>query len=254
MSFDLEHFEEDRPCICRAEKSVWAFVADLFVFAILAFVLLAIALHPPVAKGDQEISAKPGRLKKITTTLDGKKILWRGLGDFDVIEDSSGKHATTLFPKPGTYQIFVVTAKADEPLTETITVKVEGDVPVPPEPGPGPKPPSPDNPPPIPGDGLRVLMVYESAKTNEPGNLPLFSKRVRDYLDEKCARVNGEPERRIYDKDIDTSRDSKTWQDAMKRPRTATPWLIISNGKTGFEGPLPPSVEATLDLLKKFGG
>lgn len=93
---------------------------------------------------DQEVSVKPGRLKKITTTLDGCKILWRPIGDFDLIEDSSGKSATTLFPAAGKYSILVITAKGDEPKTETITVTVEGDAPKPP-PGPGPGPdPKPD--------------------------------------------------------------------------------------------------------------
>lgn len=150
MSFDVESWgDEDatvvKPCVCEERAPLWTFVADLAVFGMLAFVLLVICLTPPVAKGDQEIAAKPGRLKKITTTLDGKKILWRMLGDADLVEDSAGKFAICLFPKPGVFQIFVVTAKADEPLTETITVKVEGDVPTPPDPGPNPpKPPTPD--------------------------------------------------------------------------------------------------------------
>lgn len=29
---------------------------------------------------------------------------------------------------------------------------------------------------------------------------------------------------------------------------------VISDGKTGYEGPLPANVEATLELLKKYGG
>lgn len=255
MSWDENATEHDwfEPRVCHQEKPLWGLVSYLLVFALLAFCLWAICLTP-IAKGDQEVSVKPGRLKKIESKLDSKKLVWRALGDCDLIEDSSGKFATTLFPTPGKFQILVVGAKADEPLTELITVTVQGDVPVPPGPGPGPNPPTPDNPAPIPGDGLRVLMIYEASDAGQPGHKAIFSRMVRDYLDAKCAKVGGTPEYRIYDKDIDVSRDAKTWQDAMRRTRTQTPWIIISNGKTGFEGPLPSDVPATLELLKKYGG
>jgi hypothetical protein len=97
-------------------------------------------------------------------------------------------------------------------------------------------------------------MIYEASDAGQPGHKAIFSRMVRDYLDAKCAKVGGTPEYRIYDKDIDVSRDAKTWQDAMRRTRAQMPWIIISNGKTGFEGPLPSDVPSTLELLKKYGG
>jgi hypothetical protein len=125
-----------------------------------------------------------------------------------------------------------------------------------PSPGPGPTP----GPAPIAGDGLRVLVVFESAKltTYPPGQLAaLYSKSVRDYLGAKCAvGPDGKtPERRFYDADVDLSQETKTWQDAMKRPRTALPWVVVSNPAKGggYEGPLPASAEEFLALLKKWG-
>ena len=124
--------------------------------------------------------------------------------------------------------------------------------PLPPVPPPGPAP--------IPGDGLRVLLVYETAAL---GKLPraqaaiLFSKEVREYLQTKCpSGPDGvTKEWRIYDKDIDVSGESTTWQTAMTRPRKSVPWLIVSNPAKGggFEGALPATVEETLTLLKKYG-
>lgn len=118
-----------------------------------------------------------------------------------------------------------------------------------------PKPPAP--PAPIVGDGLHVLIVYESADLQK---LPvsqvsaLKSQTVRDYLDGRCAKEgNGRAAWRVWDKDTNTAEDLKTWQDAMKRPRASLPWVIISDGRTGYEGPFPSTTDATLELLKKWG-
>lgn len=77
---------------------------------------------------------------------------------------------------------------------------------------------------------------------------------VREYLDSHCAKEDGAPAYRILDSEADMSNASTQWQDAMKRARTSLPWLIISTGKTGAEGPLPATVEDTLAVLKKWGG
>jgi hypothetical protein len=125
---------------------------------------------------------------------------------------------------------------------------------------PKPKPPEPKpEPAPIPGDGLRVLVVYESADLSKmPASQVsmLQSKQLLDYLDTNCPIGDDGKLRewRIWDKDVPTSNVSKTWREAMLRPRTSLPWIVISNGKTGFEGPLPKTLPETMDLLKKWGG
>lgn len=132
---------------------------------------------------------------------------------------------------------------------------------IPPTP-PTPDPPKPDpNPPtppaPIPSAGLRVLIVYETA---DLGKLPiaqanvLTSKTLRDYLDSRC--VNGTDSKtkewRIWDKDVSTANVPKLWQNAMARPRQSLPWITISNGAAGFEGPLPTNTDDTITLIKKW--
>jgi len=109
---------------------------------------------------------------------------------------------------------------------------------------------------PIIGRGLRVLIVEETA---ERSKLPpaqaaeLTSGIVFDYLNEKCTdEASGKKAWRIFDKDTPLENETKYWQDAMARKRTSLPWLIVSNGRKGFEGPLPPSVDELLDLLKKY--
>lgn len=125
--------------------------------------------------------------------------------------------------------------------------------PPPPGPGPGPDP----NPAPIPVAGFRVLIVYETGTVLPPlQEVVLTSATLRTYLRAKCvddptADLDAKGWR-IWDKDEDTSGVSKVWADAMKRERKSLPWILVSNGKTGYEGPLPGTVDDTITLLKKY--
>ena len=40
----------------------------------------------------------------------------------------------------------------------------------------------------------------------------------------------------------------------MKRTRSSVPWLVVSNGVTGFEGPLPATEAEITAILTQFGG
>jgi hypothetical protein len=123
--------------------------------------------------------------------------------------------------------------------------------------------PTPVDPPPIPDAGFRVLVIEETA---ERGKLPrdqqtiLTSTEVRAYLNAKCAKgPDGKtPEFRFFDKDTDVSHESKVWQEAMAKakatPGFVVPWLIVSDGKKGSDGPLPANVAEMLAELKKYGG
>jgi len=134
-----------------------------------------------------------------------------------------------------------------------------------PGPGPGPTPPGPTppgptpGPAPIPGDGLRVLMVYESADlTSMPKDQlnAMRSAETVDYLNKTCPKGSDgkTPEWRCWDKDLSTANEDQVWQDAMKRPRASTPWIVVSNGKAGFEGKMPANQAEMTALLKKYGG
>ena len=139
----------------------------------------------------------------------------------------------------------------------TVSLAVDGDA----EPKPDdPKPPDPIvELPPIPGPGLKVLLTYESGVLMPGAQIAILNgKTVRDYLEAKSpVGPDGKTkEYRIYDKDTDTSGESKLWQDAMKRPRTQVLWCIISDGKSkanSYEGPLPASVDEFMKLLRKAG-
>jgi hypothetical protein len=102
-----------------------------------------------------------------------------------------------------------------------------------------------------------VLIVYETQQEGQlkPGQYnAIFGNDFRSLLRTKCAKDGQQPGFWILDKDVDVTNLPKNWQDAWKRPRTSIPWLIISNGKTGYEGPLPEKLEDTVALISKYGG
>lgn len=176
----------------------------------------------------------------------------------------TGKELTVTEAPQGAATVAVQTLRIDWEAKKTVTaghtlaVNV-GVGPAPPGP-PGPNPPGPaPGPAPIPLAGFRVLMVYESAdlsKMPAAQQAVLFSKSIRDYMNSKCpVGPDGKTrEWRIYDKDVDLTAEAKTWRDAMARPRASVPWIVISTGTSGYEGPLPANAAEALALLQKYGG
>jgi hypothetical protein len=132
---------------------------------------------------------------------------------------------------------------------------------------PGPNPVDPVNPvdpidvTPIDVPGNRMLIVYESGERSKypaEQSLILNSGVLAEYLDETCTKASdGHPEWRIWDKDVklsdvDGPLVEQVWVDAMKLPRDSLPWLIVTNGTTGFSGALPQSEAETMQLLRKY--
>lgn len=108
------------------------------------------------------------------------------------------------------------------------------------------------------GANFRLLIVEETAlRTSLPtSQLAIFSSPlVRQYLNEKCVRVQGQPDWRIWDRDTDVSGCNTELCEMLKKERGAElPWLILSNDKSSFSGPLPADVEKFLGLVRKYGG
>lgn len=140
-----------------------------------------------------------------------------------------------------------------------LTVTVGEVAPAPPGPGPTPAPPTPTppSPAPMPATNLRVLFVTESSKTLPSGKLAAMkAKSVRDYLNAKCDTEGMTKAWRVFDKDQPFAASTKggVWQDAIARGQKELPWVVISNGKKGFEGPVPASDAELLKLLQEYGG
>lgn len=248
---------------CRA----WFSVAWFNPFLLLLFAGLA---NGQTVKLPAAVPGEPGLPVPLVAEADGDNVVWltpdKGITLIDGgFFKGDSKRALVFGGQPGVYRVWALTAKGNliSPRAECVITIGTPPPPVPPVPPVPPIPPVPPVPPqppaPIPADGFRVLIVYESA---ESGKIPasqqaiLFTQSVRAYLNERCAAgADGKTkEWRMWDKDVDTSAETKVWQDAMKRPRQQVPWIVISDGKTGFEGPLPGNVADTLSLLKKYGG
>lgn len=242
--------------------------------ALLALLLVApvyaqtLTIEPAVAKPGQAIvgtlSAVPdlpdGAIdEKVTVTLEGGAAINCGLDHIHLWPSLPKSTATwkrtahvpvleTYFApgpqfNPARPRIEDLILKqrvvSDTPVEQVVTATVVLEGVAPPE----PKPPGPV---PIPGDGLRVVMIYESGdKLPEAKLQTLYSSALRELVVSQKGKL------RFYDKD---QKPTEAWVvDAMKRPRTSLPWWIYSNGTQGGEGPLPDEA-AALETLKKLGG
>lgn len=244
--------------------------------------LLGFAGFAPAQTGLKKTSDKPTlkssgaivvpgiTFEKVVLTTEGKgEIAWDYEDSFSEKQSEicDGGKKLVLFPtKPGSYRIKLILWDEKKLQQILIVVSDNPNPPVPPIP-PDPKPPIPPGPdpkpvdPPIPEPGFRVLVLYESdpndkvAKLSIDQNIALSGQAVRDYLSSKCVKVNNQPEWRIFDKDSPFAKNaSSIWQKAMQRKHDKLPWIIISDGKTGYEGPLPENTDKILELLKKYGG
>ena len=175
--------------------------------------------------------------------------------DYQVIHPTEEETKSAPWDDREAFKKWLREKSRDEFFQDSHTVKV-GKQPDPgPDPEPEPDPPGPDppSPAPIPEPGFRVLIFYEKDDT-----LPslqqaiLAGQEVADYLDKVCIEEpGGTAGYRIYDDDADLSNELPVWQKAFQRRPQSLPWCIISNGKTGYEGKLPESPSAFIELCKK---
>lgn len=226
-----------------------------------------------------DVKAQKGMPVEIQATTTGKMVRWlvmdEGLALIPphLLKDS--KTALVWAMEEGVYRIAAYTVIDGEPTEAAVCVVTIGRAVPRPKPNPPDPKPDPDVTPkdlPFAGvepAGLRVLIIEESSerpKLTSQQRLILLSKTVREYLDAKTVKGKGPggvpwSEWRIYDKDQDVSQDSEHFKRAMGRDRKdkdgqpgKLPWLLIGNGVSGYDGPLPANVADTMTLLRKHGG
>ncbi len=222
---------------------------------------------PPTLVIEPEIRPA-GTYVRMTPKTDAVSVTYIGLSGIDPFPSEELKDGRRFLLNvrglpEGRYLFAAVGAGKNGEQTRTDFTVVIGVNPPPVPPGPNPPVPpgpTPPGPAPIPESGLRVLIIEE---TKERGKLPsavkeiITGKTLRDLWESKLAKESdGGPARRIWDKDqagVENDPDAKVWATAFRRPRASLPWVVISNGKAGYEGPLPDGVKF-MELLKKFEG
>jgi hypothetical protein len=231
--------------------------------------LLAAAVCCAAARGQKvtlpaKAEVKPGLPTLLVATADGANVVWLtpdpDLAVFDgSVLGGDSKRALVFGAKTGTFRVWAVTAKGDRVSERAECLVTVGTPPEPPPPGPGPGPGPGPNPPPTPGDNpfpadgkARVLILFDHSL--QAGSLPagfynqVYGGTFRKYLLDKTSN-----QYRIWPDDVDGSSVEKEWADALKKPRTSLPWVYLSNGKTGYSGPLPATPDETTKLLQKYG-
>ena len=148
----------------------------------------------------------------------------------------------------------------------TWIINVSSPNPPPPDPTPDPTPdpdpipePTPAAPFPTTEPGLHVLILYEGQPTDDehmpPSQLSIFtSAKVRQWLEANTTA------HRVWDDDFTLEQMAHappTFRDAyglvLEQSRGVVPWIAISDGQTGFTGPLPESIDALIQLLEQYG-
>ena len=205
-------------------------------------ILTVTGARPPPTKLELRSSAQVGQIPfTVTFTASGDST--DGTLDFGDGTSTKTLPAAHVYVTAGDYKATLKTPAESASLAITATA--------------GPPTPQPVTTPwATPTDGLRVLIVEEAANRSR---LPatqlniLFSQTLRDHLNAvtPLGPDGKQHEWYILNQNDDTSGVAKYWGEGVAL-RKATPWIVISNGKTGTSEALPNTVEATLALIKKY--
>ena len=113
-------------------------------------------------------------------------------------------------------------------------------------------------PPPKPTVGKLKIMIIEdpSLRAAIPASqiAVMDGQTLREYAKSHCTAADGAPDFRMLSVRHDVSNQPAWIKAAFAEPRASLPFLVVSNGTSGFAGPLPATVAETMTLIQKYGG
>lgn len=166
-------------------------------------------------------------------------------------------------PLTGDFAVEVIVADNQEFKVVEARFSITREPPIPPAPEPVPPGPQPPVvPPPFKSEeGLRVLIIEETA---ERATLPagkvaaLTGEKVRHWLTENTVRESDSAGYRVWDDDYTEeilAKVSPVWREAYAaalRDRKELPWVVAANKDKGYSGPLPDSEDDFLKILTEL--
>ena len=106
-----------------------------------------------------------------------------------------------------------------------------------------------DDAPPVPGDVRNVLVIYE---TDDRVSMPAEQRAIIDSVPLRAWIKDQRFESRFLDPQTELRSLDEWWGQALQLDRESLPWVVISNGRTGYSGPLPKDVEEFKQLLGRY--
>lgn len=214
-----------------------------------------LAAPPDLKIAADKPTPKAGELIKVSAETTAKSIAWKVIGDCQSVPDSSGR-SIVLVVRAGKVVVLAIASSETGELSAWAEVVFDQDDA---KPNPSPLPPTPPGPlPPTPRPGvkLKAVVVYESSEASTAGADYFSSKelasrwRERSHLPPTLADQNV--------KDPETGTTPAKLKPYVDRARGKTlPQLYLVASDTGdvlYEGPLPTTPAAMIDLLTKIGG
>lgn len=212
-----------------------------------------LAAPPELKLTPDKPTPKAGELVKVAAETTAKAIKWKVLGDCQSVQDSSGRSIVVVI-RAGKVSVIAIAASESGELSEF--AEVVFDAATAPDPVKPPSPPTPPGPTPRPGVKLKTVVVYESADASTAGGDYFASKELATRWKERSHLPPT-----IADKDTkdpETGTTPAKLKPYIDRARGKTlPQLYLVDSTTGdvlYEGPLPNTPAAMLDLLTKIGG
>lgn len=229
------------------------------------FFAAILAASFPAFAGDIQVAGTttvaPGDMAILTVTSEGATgFYWTAVGHnravFDPLQNgssiafsagSSGEYRWVVSVREGEIAtpslVTITVGKRPEPTPDVDPVPDDDDPPV----------PVPDVEPILPGDGFRVMILYESGDRLPAGQAAIItSARLRDYIESK----GGKDSYRIWDDDLTEANlrgQSTEWRTGFanaKKAAESAPWLVATNGSKQVSVALPHDVDTTLQVLQ----